>query len=93
MTNWTKLADLSTKLNTKTKSFLTVVPSVRPYIHMDEVIYDYTVGHEFTIVDQSSPLNNCRITVCDSHILKRNYGLTHLNIKFNPGMAPVEVTL
>ena len=93
MTNWTKLADLSTKLNTKTRSFLTVVPSIRPYISQRDAVYDYTVGHEFTIVDQSSPLNNCRITVCDSHILKRNYGLTHLNIKFNPGMAPVEVAL
>lgn len=93
MTNWTKLADLSTKLNTKTRSFLTVVPSNRPYISQKDAVYDYTVGHEFTIVDQSSPLNNCRITVCDSHILKRNYGLTHLNIKFNPGMAPVVVAL
>ena len=95
MTNWTKLADLSTKLNNKTntKSFLTVVPSVRPYISQKDAVYDYTVGHEFTIVDQSSPLNNCRITVCDRHALKQTYGLTHLHIKFNPGFAPVEVAL
>ena len=57
------------------------------------MIYDYTVGHEFTVADQSSPLNNCRVTVCDRHTLKKSYGLTHLQIKFNPGMAPVEVAL
>jgi hypothetical protein len=45
------------------------------------------------VVDQSSPLNNCRITVCDRHDLKQHYGVTHLNIQFNPGFAPVEVAL
>jgi len=93
MTKWTKLADLSIKLNTKTKSFLTVVPSARPYISLQEAIYDFTVGHEFTVVDQSSPLNGCRVTICDKHILTKTYGVSHLNIRFNPGMAPVEVSL
>jgi hypothetical protein len=51
------------------------------------------VGHEFTVVDQSSPLNGCRVTICDKHILTKTYGVSHLNIRFNPGMAPVEVSL
>lgn len=92
MANWTRLADLADKLNTKTKT-LTVVPSIRPYISQQDCLYDYHVGHEFVVVDQSSPLNNCRITVCDRHILTRTYGVTHLNIRFNPGMATVEVSL
>lgn len=87
---WTKLADLSVKVNKKT---LTVRPLTRPYISMSAVIYDYHVGHEFVVVDQSSPLNNCRITVCDRHTLKSHYDLTHLSIQFNPGMTPVEVAL
>lgn len=90
MANWSKLADLAASLNTKT---LTVVPSRRPYISQKDVIYDYTVGHEFTVVDAMSPLQGCRITVCDRHTLKQTYGLTHLHIQFNPGFSPVEVAL
>ena len=88
--SWTKLAALTDKLNTKV---LTVRPLHRSYISQADVLYDYTVGHDFVVVDQSSPLNNCLITVCDRHELKRTYNLTHLNIRFNPGMATVEVTL
>lgn len=89
-TNWTKLADLAAKVYTKS---LTVRPLHRPYISQADAVYDYTVGHEFVVVDQSSPLNDCRVTVCDRHALKQTYGLTHLHIKFNPGFAPVEVAL
>jgi len=87
---WTKLADLSHKLNTKT---LTVSPRRRPYIHLDEAVYDYKVGHEFTVVDQSSPLNGCVVTICDENVLKRNYGISHIAIKYNPSLSPVEVSL
>jgi hypothetical protein len=87
---WTKLADLTAELYTKT---LTVRPLHRSYISRQDALYDYTVGHDFIVVDQSSPLNNCLITVCDRHELKRTYDLTHLNIRFNPGMATVEVAL
>jgi hypothetical protein len=87
---WTKLANLSTALNTKT---LTVRPLHRSYISQQDALYDYTVGHDFIVVDQSSPLNNCLISVCDRHELKRTYELTHLNIKFNPGLATIEVAL
>lgn len=92
MANWTRLADLATNLNTKTKT-LTVRPLHRPYISQQDCLYDYHVGHEFVVIDQSSPLNNCRVTICDRHTLKSHYSLTHLNIRFNPGMAPVEVSL
>ena len=88
--SWTKLADLTSKLNTKT---LTVRPLHRSYISQADAIYDYTVGYDFVVVDQSSPLNNCLISVCDRHELKRTYELTHLNIRFNPGMATIEVAL
>ena len=87
---WTKLADLAEKLNTKT---LVVRPLRRPYISQADAVYDYTVGHEFVVVDQSSPLNDCRVTVCDRHSLKDTYGVTHLDIQFNPGLAPVKVAL
>lgn len=89
---WTNLADLAAKLNTQTKT-LTVVPSRRPYISQKDAIYDYTVGHDFTVVDPMSPLYTCHVTVCDRHALKDTYGITHLSIKFNPGFAPVEVAL
>ena len=88
--SWTKLAALTSELNTKT---LSVRPLHRSYISKADALYDYTVGHDFVVVDQSSPLNNCLITVCDRHELKRTYELTHLNIKFNPGMATIEVAL
>lgn len=89
---WTKLSDLAAKVNTQTKT-LTVVPSQRPYISQDGVIYDYHVGHDFTVVDPMSPLQGCQITVCDRHTLKKAYDITHLSIRFNPGMAPVKVAL
>lgn len=88
--SWTKLADLTHKLNTKT---LTVRPLHRSYISQADALYDYTVGHDFVVADQSSPLNNCLITVCDRHSLKDIYNLTHLNIRFNPGLSPMEVAL
>lgn len=88
--NWTKLADLTSKLNTKT---LSVRPLHRSYISQADALYDYTVGHDFVVVDQSSPLNNCLISVCDRHELKRTYELTHLNIKYNPGLSSIEVAL
>ena len=87
---WTKLSALTADLYTKT---LTVRPLHRSYISQADALYDYTVGHDFIVVDQSSPLNNCLITVCDRHELKRTYDLTHLNIRFNPGMATIEVAL
>lgn len=87
---WTKLADLAEKLNTKT---LVVRPLRRPYISQADAVYDYTVGHEFVVADQSSPLNDCRVTVCDRHSLKQTYGITHLDIQFNPGLAAVKVAL
>jgi hypothetical protein len=87
---WTKLAALSADLYTKT---LTVRPLHRSYISQADALYDYTVGHDFVVVDQSSPLNNCLITVCDRHELKRTYDLTHLNIKYNPGLTSIEVAL
>lgn len=88
--NWTKLAALATKLNTKT---LMVTPALRPYISQADAIYDFTVGHEFVVNDQSSPLTGCRVTCCDARTLKSNYGVTHLSIRFNPGMTPVQVEL
>jgi hypothetical protein len=87
---WTKLADLAADLYTKT---LTVAPSTRPYISQQDCLYDYHVGHDFTVVDTMSPIHGCRITVCDRHTLKEHYSITHLSIRFNPGMAPVEVAL
>ena len=87
---WTKLADLTAELYTKT---LTVRPLRRSYISQADALYDYTVGHDFVVVDQSSPLNNCLISVCDRHELKRTYDLTHLNIKYNPGLSTIEVAL
>jgi hypothetical protein len=88
--NYVKLADLAAELSTKT---LMVVPALRPYISQADAVYDYHVGHEFTVQDHSSPLTGCRITVCDRHTLKDTYGVTHLDVKFNPGMAPVKVAL
>ena len=87
---WAKLSDLAVRLNTKT---LTVRPLLRPYISQADAVYDYHVGHEFVVMDQSSPLNDCRVTVCDRHTLRQTYGVTHLHIQFNPGLSPVEVAL
>lgn len=92
MTQWTKLADLAA-LVADVKQCLTVAPSLRPYLSLSQAVYDYHVGHEMIVLDQSSPLNNCRITVLDAKVLKQTYGISHLNIVFNRGMSPVEVAL
>lgn len=90
MSKWTRLADLASSIQQKV---LVVTPALRPYISQKDAVYDYHVGHEFVINDQSSPLTGCRVTICDRHTLKQTYGVTHLHIRFNPGMAPAEVAL
>lgn len=87
------LSDLDTMAEELFKKVLVVRPLLRPYISESAVTYDYHVGHEFVITDLNSPLNDCRITVLDAPTLKRNYDVTHLQIKYNPGLAPTEIRL
>lgn len=90
---WAKLSDLADLTHKVYTKSLKVRPLQRPYLTLSGVVYDYHVGHEFVVDDQSSPINNCRITVCDKDTLRRSYDITHLSIKFNPGLDAVEVAL
>lgn len=91
--SFSALTSYTTQLNTNCDKVLVVRPVTRPYISASDAVYDYHVGYDFTVADQSSSLNNCPVTCLDRHILKANYGITHLHIKYNPGLPVVEVAL
>jgi hypothetical protein len=75
------------------KFTLHVRPRRRTYISVTDAVYDYTVGHELVVSDDSSPLNNAVISCLDAPTLKERYNIHTLSLSFNPGMAPTEIKL
>lgn len=75
------------------KFTLHVRPRRRTYLSISDAVYDYTVGHELVVSDDSSPLNNAVISVLDAPTLKERYNIHTLSFHFNPGMAPTEIKL
>lgn len=85
-------ADLRVKYTPNYKA-LTVRPAKRPYLNASDVVYDYTVGHEFVVTDNHSPFNGCLVTVLDTSTLKQ-HGYTHAMIQYNRDLeSRVEVPL
>lgn len=75
------------------KFTLHVRPRRRTYLSISDAVYDYTVGHELVVSDDSSPLNNAVISVLDAPTLKERYNIHTLSFQFNPGLAPTEIKL
>ena len=75
------------------KFTLHVRPRRRTYLSISDAVYDYKVGHELVVSDDSSPLNNAVISVLDAPTLKERYSIHTLSFHFNPGMAPTEIKL
>lgn len=75
------------------KFTLHVRPRRRTYISLSDAMYDYTVGHELVVSDDSSPLNHAVISVLDAPTLKERYNIHTLSYHFNPGLAPTEIKL
>lgn len=61
---------------------LSLRPVNRPYISESDVVYDFTVGHEFMVTDRMSPFSGCVVTVLDKSTFQR-HGYTHAVIQYN----------
>lgn len=88
-TIFTSFADLG-GVYTPSKA-LAVVPRRRSYLSASDAVYDFTVGHEFVVVDPQSPFDGCFVTTLDSTTLK-SHGYTAIDISYNNGLN-VEVSL
>lgn len=94
MRNFTSLRSLSALGDHFADKFtLHVRPRRRTYISLSDAMYDYTVGHELVVSDDSSPLNHAVISVLDAPTLKERYNIHTLSYHFNPGLAPTEIKL
>jgi hypothetical protein len=61
---------------------LTVVPRRRHYLSEVDAVYDFSVGHDFLVVDPTSPFDGCFVTLLDKHVLKQ-HGYTAVDITYN----------
>ena len=64
----------------------------RSYLSEVDAIYDFNVGHDLLVTDSLSPFQGCTITILDKHVLHQ-HGYTDLEITYNRGFEPVEVSL
>lgn len=88
-TTFTSFADLSNTY--KPSKALSVVPRRRHYLSASDAVYDYAVGHEFIVVDSSSPFDGCFVSTLDTVTLKQ-HGYTAIDIVYNNNLN-VEVSL
>lgn len=87
---YTSFADLKGVYTPNFKA-LTIRPVRRHYISESDAVYDFTVGHEFVVRDDTSPFDGCLITVLDRTTLQRS-GYTHATIEYNRDLN-VEIKL
>lgn len=91
-TVFTTFADLAGLGDTYTPSkSLSVVPRRRHYLSASDAVYDYAVGHEFIVVDTTSPFDGCFVSTLDTVTLKQ-HGYTAIDIVYNNNLN-VEVSL
>jgi hypothetical protein len=89
-TKFTSFADLKGIYYTPSKA-LSVTSRRRTYLAASDAVYDYTVGHDFLVVDSVSPFDGCIVSTLDTVTLKR-HGYTAVNIHYNNDRS-VEVSL
>lgn len=70
---------------------LSVVPRRRHYLSEVDAVYDFSVGHDFLVVDPTSPFDGCFVTLLDKHVLKQ-HGYTAVDITYNNDRS-IEVAL
>lgn len=83
-TKFTSFADLDGVFDaqyTPSKA-LAVVPRRRHYLSEVDAVYDFSVGHDFLVVDPTSPFDGCFVTLLDKHVLKQ-HGYTAVDITYN----------
>jgi hypothetical protein len=89
---YTTFADLNTDgVNYTPSKALSVVPRRRSYLSASDAVYDYAVGHEFVVVDSTSPFDGCFVSTLDTNVLKE-HGYTAVDISYNNNLN-VEVSL
>ena len=74
-----------------TSKTLSVVPRRRHYLSESDAVYDFSVGHDFIVVDTISPFHGCFVSVLDKAVLKR-HGYNAVDITYNNDLS-VEVRL
>jgi hypothetical protein len=79
----------SAELDTKTLNVCTVR---RSYLSPADAVYDWRVGHDLLVIDQSSPFHGCTVSVLDTPVL-RQHGYTDLSISYNRGLEPTALPL
>jgi hypothetical protein len=79
-TKFTSFDDLATF--TPAPKALSVVPRRRHYLSEVDAVYDFSVGHDFLVVDPTSPFDGCFVTLLDKHVLKQ-HGYTAVDITYN----------
>ena len=79
---YTSLADLQ-QVYTPNFRNLTLRPAKRTYLSEADAVYDFTVGHDFVVVDASSPFHGCTVSCLDKRTLQQ-HGYTHAIIVYNP---------
>lgn len=92
-TKFTSFADLDGVFDaqyTPSKA-LAVVPRRRHYLSEVDAVYDFSVGHDFIVVDPVSPFHGCFVSSLDTTTLKR-HGYTHVDISYNNDRS-VEIAL
>lgn len=89
-TSFADLSDLNVGNYTPSKA-LTLVPRRRHYLSELDAVYDFSVGHDFIVVDTSSPFHGCFVSILDAATLKQ-HGYTNVDITYNNDRS-VEVSL
>lgn len=91
-TKFTSFADLDDVYDYFAASkALSVVPRRRHYLSEVDAVYDFSVGHDFLVVDPTSPFDGCFVTLLDKHVLKQ-HGYTAVDITYNNDRS-IEVAL
>lgn len=87
---FTSFADLQ-QVYTPSYRNLTLRPVRRSYLSAADAVYDFTIGHDFVVTDQSSPFHGCTVSVLDKRTLKE-HGYTDATLEYNNDLS-VEIKL
>lgn len=78
---YTNFADLKGIYTPRFKN-VTIRPVRRNYLSASDAVYDFTIGHDFSVSDYDSPFHGCLVSVLDKRTLIQ-HGYTHATIQYN----------
>jgi hypothetical protein len=87
---YTSFADLKGVYTPNFKA-LTIRPVRRHYLSAADAVYDFTIGHDFVVRDDTSPFDGCIVSCLDKRTLKE-HGYTDAILEYNNDMS-VEIKL